>query len=220
MYKNNLTAKIMNDFDYVINVLLENRIYRDSTSPIVLSGPSKQEIITWESNCHDTSIFDDYMGVHELLKEFLEKRQFSVELYDKSLFQFECIVNNNKVEKMRMLFVKKDNITWEFEQVEMNDVNEDNEWFENILGVPILIRIDYDPEEYVDMKHSKAHMTLSNAKNCRIPMKTFFMFSDFVCFILDNFYDIQINKNPIKYNNDVDISDSELSLFHINWCDS
>lgn len=219
MYKNQVTKKILEDFDFVINQLLKNKLYRDSNNIIVNIEGKKKEVLTWANKDSKNIMYSSFLDAKGMLDDILDNRQFTVELYDKSIFQFECIVNDNKIEKMRMVFLKKDNIIWEIEKINLYESQEDeqDEWFEISYGIPIMIRVDYDPSEYVDKVHSKSHLTLSNSQNCRIPMKTYFMFSEFVEFILINFYNIQIEKSPVCYNSCIEISDSELKMYHINW---
>lgn len=219
MYKNQITKKVVEDYDFVIKQLLKNKLYRDSNNIIVNVEGIKKEIITWASKESRNIMYNCFLDAKGMINDILDNRQFIVELYDKSIFQFECIVNDNKIEKMRMVFLKKDNIIWEIEKINFYESQEDEQdnWFEISYGIPIMIRVDYDPSEYVDGFHSKSHLTLSNSQNCRIPMKTYFMFSEFVEFILINFYNIQIEKSPVCYNNCIEISDSELKMYHINW---
>ena len=116
-------------------------------------------------------------------------------------------------------FLKKDNIIWEIEKINLYESEEDeqDDWYETNYGIPVMIRMDYAPDEHIDIIHSKSHLTLSNSQNCRIPMKTYFMFSEFVNFILINFYNMHIDKSPVCYNDCVEISNNELKTYHINW---
>lgn len=219
MYKNSVTKKIVEDYDFVINELLKNKLYRDSNKLVVNVEGVKKEIITWANKESKNIMYDVFLDAKGMLNDILDNRQYVIELYDKSIFQFECIVTDNKILKLRMAFLKKDNIIWEIEKINLYESQEDeqDDWFEINYGIPVMIRVDYDPSEYVDVIHSKSHLTLSNSQNCRIPMKTYFMFSEFVSFILINFYNIKIDKSPVCYNDCIEISDNELKTFHISW---
>lgn len=219
MYKNSVTKKIVEDYEFVINQLLKNKLYRDSNKIIVTVEGSKKEVVTWSNKEFKNIMYDIFLDAKGMLDDILNNRQFIIELYDKSIFQFECIVNDNKIEKLRMVFLKKDNIIWEIEKINLYESEEDeqDDWYETNYGIPVMIRMDYAPDEHIDIIHSKSHLTLSNSQNCRIPMKTYFMFSEFVNFILINFYNMHIDKSPVCYNDCVEISNNELKTYHINW---
>jgi len=219
MYKNRVSKKIFDDYNFVLKELLNNNLYRDGNSLKIIDSGSSKEIITWANKKEKNVMYDTYMDAQSMMENVLMDNQYLIELYDKSVFQFECIVEDEEIKKIRMVFFKKDNIIWEIDKlnyIESQELEQDD-WFEHDFGIPIMIRIDYDPMEYVDVIHSKTHMTLFNSQNCRIPMKTYFMFSEFVYFILDSFYNIQIRKSPICYNNNISISANELKVYHINW---
>lgn len=219
MYKNNITKKIVQDFNFVINQLLKQRLYLDSNPLIVRDCEGSQEEITWSGKNGKNYMFATSMKAKDMLVKILDSTQFFIELYDKSIFQFECIVDNEEIKKIRMAYLKKDSKIWGVEElafIESQEIVAD-EWFEKDYGMPIIIRIDYDPLEYKDIVHSKTHMTLFNVTNCRIPMKKYFMFSDFVSFILNTFYDIHIDKSPVIYNENETISENEKKVWHLDW---
>lgn len=219
MYKNKLTNIIISDYKFIISEILKLRLYCDSNELIVKNGADNTEIISWNNKKSGSILYDTSISASKMLEEILKEKQFCVELYDKSVFQFECVVKNEKIEKVRMLYLKKDNKIWSIDELGMTEANEDemDQWFELNYGMPIMIRIDYDPSEYIELIHSKSHMTISNSENCRIPMKTYFMFSEFVSFILWNFYNIKIKKSSVLYNDMTELSDNELKECHITW---
>ena len=219
MYKNKITKKILDDYNFVLKELLKNNLYRDSNNLNVINCGANKEKITWSNKKEKNVMYDTYMDAQSMMENILLDNQYLIEMYDKSIFQFECIVENEEIMKMRMVFFKKDNIIWEVNKINIMEGNEleQDDWFEQNFGMPIMLRIDYDPKEYVDIIHSKSHMTLFNSQNCRIPMKTYFMFSEFVYFVLNSFYNIRIQKSPICYNDNISISNNELKEYHINW---
>lgn len=218
MYKNKITKKVIDDYNFIINKLLQLKLYRDSNQMIAKDESSTCEQIIWSRKNGNNILYDVAVSSKNMLDTLLNDRQFSIVLYDKSIFQFQCIIENENIKKIIMLYLKKDNKIWSIEDINhFEAMDEPDYWFEQEYGCPIMIRIDYDPESFVEVEHSKAHMTISNAENCRIPMKTYFMFSEFVSFILWNFYSIKIEKSPVCYNADDTITTEELKIHHINW---
>lgn len=219
MYKNNITKKIVQDFDFVVSQLLKHRLYLDGNKLIVRDCEGNQEEITWSGKTGKNYMFDTSMEAKDMLVKILDSTQFLIELYDKSIFQFECIIDNEEIQKIRMAFLKKDGKIWAVEELDFIESQEVvvDEWFEKDYGMPIIIRIDYDPSEYKDIVHSKTHMTLFNVTNCRIPMKKYFMFSEFVSFVLNTFYGVCIDKSPVTYNENETISENEKRVCHLDW---
>jgi hypothetical protein len=88
----------------------------------------------------------------------------------------------------------------------------------NIVTFPI--RIDYSPAEHVNIHHPKAHLTLGQFKNCRIPVSEPVTPELFISFILRNFYNTAFN----KYEEYFPVSDTrfeqclteqEYGIFHL-----
>ena len=102
-----------------------------------------------------------------------------------------------------------------FEEIREDERN-DLDWFEEDFGVPIIIRIDYDPNEHVECDHAVAHLTVSNHENCRIPLKGAVTFSEFVRFVLFHFYNIKLELPENRFENTT-ITEMEQKMIHINW---
>ena len=86
--------------------------------------------------------------------------------------------------------MKKHNKIWDFKEIEAYEA-EDKDWFMEEEGVPIMLRIDYAPDDHIEGEHAATHLTLSNQECCRIPIKGIVTFSEFVRFVLLHFYDIK-----------------------------
>lgn len=143
----------------------------------------------------------------------------SILLYDRSLIQFEFIIENNIITKQRMLFIKKHNKIWDKEEIVSISAVQDIDFFDYFFeseGIPTMIRIDYDQENSKDCVHPISHMTLSNCETCRIPIKSLMSCTKFVLMILYHFYDLKIED---KFNDIVEntITENEKNMIHLNW---
>jgi hypothetical protein len=88
----------------------------------------------------------------------------------------------------------------------------------NIVAFPI--RFDYDPANFQEIEHPKCHLTLGQFKNCRIPVSLPLTPSNFIAFVLRNFYNTAFQKysNQIRFQNilfDETITIAEKNLLHM-----
>ena len=132
-----------------------------------------------------------------------------------SIVQGEFLIKNNKIIKERLVFMKKHNIIWDYKSINEWEAN-DEPWFENQNGIPIIFRIDYDFEEAEDIVHPYTHFTFSNQESCRIPIRGIVSFSEFMKFIMKNFYERELNVPQYRYDDET-ITANEKKLMHFNW---
>lgn len=137
-------------------------------------------------------------------------------LYDKGIIQAEYEISNDKIVKERLVFMKKHNKIWDFKEIEAYEA-EDKDWFMEEEGVPIMLRIDYAPDDHIEGEHAATHLTLSNQECCRIPIKGIVTFSEFVRFVLLHFYDIKLDKAVFRFDEEDTITSLEKQMMHINW---
>lgn len=93
----------------------------------------------------------------------------------------------------------------------------DEDWFADEEGIPIVIRVDFDPQNHQECEHASSHLTLSNNESCRIPMKEALSFSEFVLFIMLHFYGICIAKKALRLCDSETITYNEKQMLHIFW---
>ncbi len=103
------------------------------------------------------------------------------------------------------------------------ELYESDEIYADIIGKNIVtfpIRVDYSPEQHIDIQHPKAHITLGQIKNCRIPVSEPVTPELFISFLLRNFY----NTAFLKYENiftvssrfDKCITENEKGIIHLS----
>lgn len=168
-----------------------------------------------EKNDSNKIMYDKHISCSYLIEELLKNRQYLVLLYDKSIIQAEFIVDGETIIKERLLFIKKHNKLWTKSEIDNSDAL-DEDWFSEEESIPILLRIDFDPQEHVECKHAASHLTLSNHESCRIPLKNAVSFSEFIQFILYHFYNTDLPGNKYKLPDDT-ITKEERKMLHINW---
>jgi len=211
-----IVKEIQKDIATTITELRKNHLLRDETGITITPQVGSAWNISYATrNNAGSIIYDNNITYSKLIDELLYNRQYTILLYDMSLIQAEFYVRGNRIEKERLLFIKKHNVMWNRDEINEWEVNDDP-WFENENGIPVVFRVDYDPYNYEDIVHPNTHFTLSNYESCRIPMKGIVTFSEFVAFVLKNFYEMEIKNSQFRYMEET-ISVNEKKLIHLNW---
>lgn len=214
---NRLKDEIIHDIKKTIAELWKNKLVRDGSDPSVKKVDKETYYISFsEKSSNNNILFDKNISVSRIFDSLLRNRQYTVLLYDKSIIQGEFTITDENIIKERLLFIKKHNKVWDKNEISEAD-NEEDDWFADDNGIPILFRIDYDPKNRVECNHPACHLTLSNVEECRIPIKDVITFSEFVRFVLYYFYNIRLNLQPYRKTTKYSITQEESKMIHINW---
>ena len=211
-----IVKEIQKDIANTITELRTNHLLRDETGITITPQVGSAWNISYSTkNDSGSIIYDNNINYSRLINELLYNRQYTILFYDMGFIQAEFYVRGNRIVKERLLFIKKHNVVWNRDEINNWEVN-DEPWFENENGIPIVFRVDYDPDNFEEMVHPNTHFTLSNYESCRIPIKGVVTFSEFVKFVMKNFYETDINV-PLYRNTEETISVNEKKLIHFNW---
>lgn len=200
---------------YKNGYILEHRAFSHK-----VTGKNDFEL-TWSNRSPEANItFDLSLGIETIIQILLRHQQFSLLFYDKSILQVEYKIRDNKIIKQRMQFIKKSSTVKTLEELQEleGDVSEveGNGWFDEETGIPILLRVDYDPDNHTELVHSRSHFVISNLKDCRIPMNRNLTLVKFVQLILNQVYNnYEINLRDIVQHDD-EITKIEKGSLHIN----
>lgn len=176
---------------------------------------------TWEltyngKNSSSSIVYDNHISSSKIINQLLQNQQYSLLFYDKGLIQAEFTVENDEVVKERLVFMKKHNKIWDAKEIQEYE-NQDQDWFAEEEGVPIMIRIDYSPDTHIEGDHAATHLTISNHESCRIPVKGIVTFSEFVKFVLFHFYKLKLNVQVYHSSAGETITELEKKMIHMNW---
>lgn len=217
MATSKIVKSILDDMNKTIEELCRKEIVRDlkgiSTKQ---TGKDSSEISFSGKNESGSIVFDNHITAAEIMEVLLKDLQYTVLLYDKGLIQAEYEVINNKITKERLVFMKKHNKIWDAKEIQEYEA-EDEDWFSEEKGVPIMLRIDYAPKDHVEGEHAATHLTLSNHESCRVPIKGIVTFSEFVRFILLHFYNIKLDRSIYRFDGEDTITNLEKQMIHISW---
>lgn len=201
---------------YEKKYIIEHRELRHSCT-----GKDMHEI-TWSGRNQEANItFDMNLGITPILDTLLQEEQFSFLFYDKSILQVEYKIKSNEIVKQRLQFIKKSNRVRTLEEIQQREGEwtevEGANWFEEESGIPVLLRVDYDPVNHEDIFHAKSHFVISNVKDCRIPMKRNLSLVKFVELIMHQIYnDYDFYVKDILGHKD-EITQNEELVMHLNW---
>lgn len=212
-----LSKELLRDIEATITELRNMGFLRDEKgiSQRVLSRNIFEISFAGKSDA-GSIMYDKNISCATLMDVLLQNQQYTVLLYDKSIIQAEFLIEGNRIVKERLVFLKRHNKIWDSDEIDLYEAC-DEDWFSEEFGIPILIRIDYDPSEHKDGEHPCSHLTLSNHESCRIPMREAVTFSEFVRFILFHFYDKKLNKAIFRLGGPEDITELEKKMMHVNW---
>ena len=214
----NFEKSVINDINKTIDDLRKKGLLRDENGISTKTGRNSIGISFSGKSETSSIMFDKYISSSCLIDALLKDRQYTFLLYDKSIVQAEFHIEDGMIRKERLVFIKKHNRKWNMEEIAAAEAD-DEDWFSEEEGIPILLRIDFDDDssKYVPCEHPISHLTLSNSESCRIPIKNAISFSDFISFVLWHFYSIKLDISVLRFEQDCSISDIEKKMIHINW---
>lgn len=212
-----LVRNILDNMNKTITELRYKGMLRDEQGiSEICRGKNLFEISYSSKNDVGSIIFDKHISSTRIIDTLLSGHQYNILLYDKGFVQAEFIVKDEEVIKERLVFMKKHNKIWDVREIEEYEIA-DEDWFAEEEGVPIVLRIDYAPDDHKDCEHAATHLTISNHESCRIPMKGVVTFSEFVRFILLHFYDIELELPICRFDSNDTITVLEKKMIHMSW---
>ena len=218
MKKNKMVSSVLTDMRKTIDELYKKNLIRDykPASPKTTAKNTFEISFPGKDNTICNIVYDKHVSGEEIIDKLLESYQYNVLLYDKSIIQTEFIIKSDRIVKERLVFLKRHNKIWELAEIDENEIQE-QDWFSEERGIPIIFRIDYAPDDATEGEHSATHLTLANHESCRVPIKGIVTFSEFVRFILFHFYDIKLELKQFRFCEDDTITELEKKMVHINW---
>lgn len=218
----NIINSLKKEYVNLYSLLYEKKyIIEHKDLSINCTGKDLYEL-TWSGRNAEANItFDLDLGINPIIGALLKNEQFSMLFYDNSILQVEYTIESNTIVKQRMQFIKKANKVMTIKEIQDLESEytgvEGSNWFEEVSGIPVFLRVDYDPKNHIDLFHAKSHFVISNLKECRIPMKCNLSLSKFVELIVHqiyNDYSFSIVDNLVHKD---EITEKEKLVMHINW---
>lgn len=149
----------------------------------------------------------------ELFYELERARSFNLKLLDGALIQLQYKFKGNLLTGHRLGFFPNPDLT-SFQ--ENPEEYLDDEIYLDVTDPRIVVtplRFDYDNREEVvrNMEHPMSHLTIGQYQNCRIPVVRPLTPSQFISFIVRNFYHTAYNKYCGQLTSYTDLFDSTIT---------
>lgn len=208
----------MADYNNIVRELYEKEMIRDIKSHVINDFGEVVEI-THENKSNESNIlYDRHLPIEKIMNILLENKEYNLLLYDRSIIKYQFTIINGKICKERLIFIKKHNYLWTKDEINKKDIDDFGiDWFQEEASIPIVIRIDYDDENYEDIIHPITHMTLSNYEECRIPMMGAVTLYNFMNFVLNFFYNDSLKCSSVFEETNITISQNEKKRLHFEW---
>lgn len=163
-------------------------------------------------------------------KVISDESNFNFRLLDGAIIQLlYCFSDNGRnLLKHRLayypspLLERYENVSEEYQNDLANNLEFQDLIIEKyIVTSPVRFDYDCDAEKYISKDHPYSHMHLGEIENCRIPLKSPISPSQFINFILRNFYFTIFRENMEEFESEIMldscIDDEEKKLLHINF---
>jgi hypothetical protein len=179
------------DINTLISYLVHLGLCDDQNFPIL-----RQNRIGWEVSYSGCEVVAAALSMHdyaEIYALFRETRSFSIKMIDGAILQMMYSFTKRDLQQHRLAFFPS-TLLEPYRDAEEDYMND--ELFLDVVSrhlVPFPLRFDFDARDGVprDVAHPTSHMTLGDAKGCRVPVSAPVSPRWFVDFVLRNFYQVE-----------------------------
>lgn len=212
---------IKKDIDELISKLIEKGICDDSNFSAIRSSANKVVDITF-SGAEHISIALENTEYIKIYHELADKRSYNMRLADGALLQMMYRIEGDELMQHRLAFYPSPSMR-SF-QDDPEAYMQDDLFIEIVQRriIPFPLRFDFDNRKntFIDIVHPKSHLTLGDAKRCRIPVSAPLSPRWFVEFILRNFYQTdkydfisELPSHKLKFHDSITLNES--AILHI-----
>lgn len=181
--------QIKDQINRLVGFLIEAGLAEDQSFAFQRSASGGLVEVTFQ-NSNEVSIALKDRTYEEIYQHILDARAYTARLPDGAMLQMMYQFADNVLRLHRLAFFPSPYLET-FQNA--SDIYRNDEIYADILAKNIVsfpIRFDYDSDAHIhrELEHPKSHMTLGQYVNCRIPVTAPLTPSQFVDFILRNFY--------------------------------
>lgn len=213
-----IVDEVLKEFNIIVRELVDKGICLEYSNFSIFENGKLTEITRNDRKNESNILYDSNKSVEEMLEVLLDKKEYNIMFFDRGIIQIELAIEDGTIVNERFIYINKQNGLFNKEQIEELKNEENNyEWYDEIIGIPVLLRMDYDVHCGVEIKHPTSHLTVSNCECCRIPMKGPMSVSMFIRFILNMFYDESVCDIITKYDKTITIKESEKKDLYLYW---
>lgn len=188
---------VRNQMQKIVEELIFVNLSVDQTFPSKRTEGSETKIDFGKA---DISVALRNKPYKEIYNELSNAKSYNFKLIDGAIVQLMYKFEANELKNHRLAFFPSPYL----EEYQNNpELYENDEIYADVIRkdiVPFPIRFDFDSrtEVVVDVEHPQSHLTLGHYLNCRIPVSAPLTPSQFILFILRNFYNTAFAKYSEK----------------------
>lgn len=176
------------DIDQLTELLFEKSLLNDQNFPCIKEISGVEKFLTF-SNDTAVAAFQNDQAYRELHESYSNSRCYNFQFLDGALLQMSYRFHRDSVVQHRLNYLPSPS----FEEFQNNpEVYETDHMYGDVIAreiLPVPIRLDFS-EIHTPVRHPRAHVTLGQFQNCRIPVICPVSPSRFLKFILSSFYHI------------------------------
>lgn len=184
-------AQMRNEIERLITELYAAKLAIDSNKPVIV-GASGEMIVSWSNELSLSSLFDKSSTFDEYL-ETLQRRWYSVILFDGAMLQLSYTFSGNDIKKHRLCFYPCPIrfTSRELEDFTIEQLLEilDGSDLKGRIRLEGPLRFDFDLDAG-KKDHPASHLTISRT-SCRVPVSAPLSVGHFVRFLFSHFYPTQ-----------------------------
>lgn len=178
---------IKRDLDGLLSALINAGIVVDQNFPAIRPLGSNRWEVTFDGSEHISfgTIDGEYATLHS---ELASKRSYTLKFIDEGLLQLGYLFDGQVLVRHRLAYYPSPNLR---AFAEDSDSYFEDEMFVDIVSrrmTAFPLRFDFDEKSAKDVIHPKCHLTLGDAKDCRIPVSSPLTPRWFLEFVIRNFY--------------------------------
>ena len=182
-------AEIKRQIDGIVRYLVEIGLANDQNFAILRTLGGNRSAVTFPQAEHVSIAMKDraYSDIYEVMAH---ERAFVAKMPDGALIQMMYMFDGPVLERHRLAFFPAPHL----EEFQNNpDIYLEDDIYADVIArniVPFPLRFDFDSRVGIhrEIEHPKAHLTLGQYENCRIPVTAPLTPCRFMDFILRNFY--------------------------------
>ena len=141
-----------------------------------------------------TTLFLKDVSYKDIYDEMSRKKAYNIKMIDGALLLMEYTFKDREIIHHRLSFFPSPDLL----EYQMNEeIYFEDDIYLDVLDkqvVTVPLRFDYEKEQAKPIEHPVSHLTIGQYSNCRIPVSSALPPSQFVNFVIRNFYHTAYNK--------------------------
>lgn len=184
--------KILKQINSLTEDLIMVGLSNDQNFPRLIKGEKGIKKVSIGSL--GTTLFLKDVSYKDIYEEMSRKKAYNIKMIDGALLLMEYTFKNREIIHHRLSFFPSPDL---LEYQSNEELYFEDDIYLDVLDkqvVTVPLRFDYEKDKANPVEHPVSHLTIGQYSNCRIPVSSALPPSQFVDFIIRNFYHTAYNK--------------------------